>query len=99
MEDIGRCYLQRLSMALFGESMKNIFFCLGETDTGKSTIVKALLKTCADLVGTFNAESLSIKDSSQDEAQQMRPFFLHRYKRMIFSNEMGMNAKLNENMV
>jgi phage/plasmid-associated DNA primase len=87
-------------MALFGESMKNIFFCLGETDTGKSTIVKALLKSCADLVGTFNAESLSIKkDSSQDEAQQMRWAFLHRYKRMIFSNEMGMNAKLNGNMV
>jgi len=99
-EEIGKCYLQRLSMALFGESMKNIFFCLGETDTGKSTIVKALLKSCADLVGTFNAESLSIKkDSSQDEAQQMRWAFLHRYKRMIFSNEMGMNAKLNGNMV
>ena len=98
-EDIGRCYLQRLSMALFGETMKNIYFCLGETDTGKSTIVKALTKSCADLVGTFNAESLSVKDSSQDEAQQMRWAFLLRYKRIIFSNELSMTAKLNGNML
>ena len=98
-DDIGRCYLQRLSMALFGETMKNIYFCLGETDTGKSTIVKALTKSCADLVGTFNAESLSVKDSSQDEAQQMRWAFLLRYKRIIFSNELSMTAKLNGNML
>jgi hypothetical protein len=98
-DDIGRCYLQRLSMALFGETMKNIYFCLGETDTGKSTIVKALTKSCADLVGTFNAESLSVKDTSQDEAQQMRWAFLLRYKRIIFSNELSMTAKLNGNML
>ena len=34
--------------------MKRILFGLGASNTGKSTITKALIKTCSDYVGTFD---------------------------------------------
>ena len=77
---------------------KNIFG-LGDTNAGNSTIVTACQTTFGDYIGTFNAENLSHRDTSQDEAQQMRWSLLLRYKRIIFSNELKNSIELNGNAI
>ena len=79
--------------------MKRILFGLGETNAGKSTIVKACVNTFGDYIGSFNAENLSNRNTSADEAAQMRWALLLRWKRIIFSNEIKMNVELNGNTI
>ena len=98
--DVGRYYLEILSQGLMGEQMKKIVFGLGDSNTGKSTITKALQASVGNgYVGTFNAECFTLKQTSQDEAQVLRWALLHRYKRLLFSNELTNNAPLNGNMI
>ena len=82
-----------------GHSLKKLFMCLGDGNTGKSTLTKALTSAFGEYVGTFIAECFSNKDTSQDEAQAMRWALLLRYKRIIFSNELSTKGKLNGNMI
>jgi phage/plasmid-associated DNA primase len=79
--------------------MKNIMFCLGDTDCGKSTLTTAITLSCGDYVGSFNAENLAYRNTSNDEAQIMRWAMLLRYKRFIFSNEMKSTSELNGNII
>ena len=95
---VGDYVLLSLSRSIAGDRMKKVYFGLGDTNTGKSTLVNACINTFGDYIGTFNAENLSLRDnSSQDEAQQMRWSLLLRYKRIIFSNELKNNVNLNGN--
>ena len=97
--DVGIYFAVMIAKGLAGDMMKNIMFCLGDTDCGKSTLTTAITLSCGDYVGSFNAENLAYRNTSNDEAQIMRWAMLLRYKRLIFSNEMKSTSELNGNMI
>lgn len=98
-EEVGNYFILNLARGLAGDMMKRILFCLGETDCGKSTITTALSLSCGDYFGAFNAENLAFRNTSTDEAAQMRWCLLLRFKRIIISNEMKSTLELNGNMI
>lgn len=98
-EDVGNYLILNIARSLAGNRMKKIFFNLGETNAGKSTIVNATINSFGDYIGTFNGENLCIKNTTSDEAQLMRWAYLLRYKRIIFSNEMKNESVLSGNMM
>lgn len=98
-EEVGNYFINNLARGLAGDMMKRIMFCLGETDCGKSTITTALKLSCGDYFGSFNAENLAFRNTSTDEAAQMRWCLLLRFKRFIISNEMKSTLELNGNMI
>ena len=97
--DVGDYFLLTLAQAIAGKRLKRINFGLGGTNRGKSTITTACTSALGDYVGSFNAENLAYRKSSQDEAQIMRWALLLRHKRVIFSNEMKSTVELNGNMI
>ena len=98
-EDIGNYLILNFARSLAGDRMKKIFFGLGETNAGKSTIVIAAKSVFGDYVENFNGDNLCIKNSTSDEAQLMRWAYLLRYRRVIFSNEMKTESILSGNMI
>ena len=48
------------------------FFLLGDTNTGKSTVVKACANAFDKFVGTLNAKNFALKESNTDEAANLR---------------------------
>lgn len=98
-EEVGNYLITNLARGLAGDMMKRILFGLGDTDCGKSVLANAVNLSCGDYVGSFNAENLAYRKSSNDEAQVMRWALLLRYKRIIFSNEMKSTSTLNGNMI
>lgn len=98
-KETGDYYMELLARGLFGDKMKQIAFCLGKSNTGKSTITKAFQASAGDYTGVFNAECFSHKNTSQEEAQLLRWAFLARFKRNLFSNELNTTTKLNGNMI
>ena len=98
-EEIGNYLMLNLARSLAGNRMKKIFFNLGATNAGKSTVVNACINTFGDYIGNFNGENLCIKNTSGDEAQLLRWAYLLRYKRIIFSNEMKTECTLSCNMM
>ena len=97
-ENVGNYFLLNIARGLAGNIMKKFFFGLGDTNTGKSTIVKACKSTFGDYVGNFNAESLCVKkNSSTDEGALNRWCLLIRFKRIIFSNEIKMSSEVDGN--
>jgi phage/plasmid-associated DNA primase len=92
-EEVGNYLIQVLSRSLMGDKMKKIFFGLGGSNCGKSTITTAFTKACGEYVGVFNASNLCQKESS-DEAQAQRWALLLASKRIIFSNELSPTQKL-----
>lgn len=98
-EEIGNYFIELLARGLFGEVMKKIVFCLGNSNTGKSTLVKAFQESFGNLIGSFNGETLAKSNTSQEEAQILRPFALVKDKRLIFSNELKTSASLDGNAI
>ena len=98
-EEVGNYLIENIARSLAGDRMKKIFFGLGETNAGKSTVVIATNNTFGDYIGSFNGENLCIRNSSGDEAQIMRWSYLLRYKRIIFSNEMKQESVLSGNIM
>ncbi len=99
----GEFLMLNLARGLMGDMMKRFIMGLGAGDSGKSTVSRALTYACGSYVGTFNAENLAHKNTSDDEAKNMRWMMLLRHKRLIFSNEMKVspntNLALNGNMI
>ena len=91
-------FLLQLSHTLAGDLMKRIMFGLGPSDCGKSTLVEACQSSFGEYVGSFNAETLSCRESKTDEAAVMRWCLLLQYKRIIFSNEIKTTADLEANV-
>lgn len=79
--------------------MKKIMFGLGESNSGKSLLVKAICLACGNYANSFNAENLSYRNSSNDEAQLNRWALLLRHSRLLFSNEIKSTIELNGNMI
>lgn len=98
-KDVSDYYIQNMARSIMGHVMKRLFLCLGEGNTGKSTLTKAFIHAFGEYVGTFNAECFNHKETSQDEAQILRWALLLRFKRIIFSNELSTKGKLNGNMM
>jgi phage/plasmid-associated DNA primase len=88
-----------LGRAIAGDVMKRFIFCVGAGNTGKSTLTQALEMACGGFFGTFNAGCLAYKETSNDEAQQLRWLMLLQTKRIIVSNEIKINHKLDANSV
>lgn len=98
-EDVGNYLILNLARGLAGDMMKRMLCGLGESNSGKSILTKAVMLSCGDYVDSFNAENLAYRNSSQDEAQAMRWALLLRWKRIIFSNEIKSTVELNGNMI
>lgn len=94
-KNVGNYLLSILSRIIAGDRMKKIFFGLGTTNAGKSVLAKAFSLAFCGYVGIFNAECLSNRHTSNDEAQQNRWAFLLRYVRLLFSNEIKTSIELN----
>ena len=98
-EDLGNYFIENIARGLSGECMKRILFAIGDTSSGKGVITTACRFSLGDYFGSFNAESLAHRDTSQDEAQIMRWVMLLQSKRVIISNEMKSGMKLNGNFI
>jgi phage/plasmid-associated DNA primase len=98
-QEVGDYFLLTIAQALAGKRLKRIEFGLGGTNRGKSTVTTACMSSFGDYAGSFNAENLAYRNTSQDEAQIMRWALLLRHKRIIFSNEMKSTVELNGNMI
>ena len=98
-KEAGDFFILSLARGLSGECMKRILFAIGDTNCGKGVITTATALSIGDLFGSFNAESLAHRESSQDEAQIMRWVLLLRFKRIIISNEMKSGMTLNGNFI
>lgn len=98
-KEVGDYFILNLARGLSGECMKRILFAIGDTNCGKGVITTATSLSIGDYFGSFNAESLAHRESSQDEAQIMRWVLLLRYKRIIISNEMKSGITLNGNFI
>ena len=98
-KEVGDYIILNLARALAGDKMKRILFGLGDTNCGKSIITTAISVAFGDYFGSFNAENLAQRNSSNDEAQIMRWCLLLKYKRVIISNEIKSNIGLNGNAI
>ena len=98
-EDVGKYLIYMLARGLGGDRLKNILFGLGNTNCGKSVLTTAIMLSCGDYVGGFNAENIVSNNSSNDEAQKMRWCMLLGKKRIIFSNEMKNTTEIAGNML
>jgi hypothetical protein len=87
-EAVGNYYIELIARGLAGDRMKKFIMCVGSGDTGKSTLTQAKQYSCGGYFGTFNAGNLAYKDSSADEASQLRWLMLLKTKRLIDSNEL-----------
>jgi phage/plasmid-associated DNA primase len=97
--EMGNYLALNIARALAGDKMKRIVFGLGETQCGKSVLTTAVKLSCGDYVGSFNAENLAFRNSSSDEAANMRWAMLLRFKRLVFSNEIKNDVSLNGNAI
>ena len=86
-KELGDYLLLNLARDLSGELMKRFLFGLGGTNGGKSILTEAICLALGDYAGVFNAENLAYRQSSADEAAQLRWALLLRFKRIILSNE------------
>jgi len=98
-ENMGNYMILNLARALAGDLVKRICLGLGPTNCGKSVLVKAVTLSCGGYAGTFNAENLSYRQSSADEAALMRWVLGLCSKRFIFSNEIKSTTDLNGNLM
>jgi hypothetical protein len=97
--ECGKYFSTMLGRAIAGDVMKRFIFCVGEGNTGKSTLTQAVEMACGGYFGTFNAGCLAYKETSNDEAQQLRWLMLLQTKRIIISNEIKVNHKLDANAI
>ena len=86
-KNVGEYLKLSIAKALAGDKQKKLLYCIGISNSGKSTITVVCSLSFGDYVGSFNAESLSCKKTGQDEGQLMRWLLLLQKKRLIFSNE------------
>lgn len=97
--NLGNYLILNIARGLAGECMKRIIFAIGDTNSGKGVLTKAISYALGEYCGTFNAESLAYRETSSDEAQQNRWILLLFSKRIIISNEVKSNVKFNGNII
>jgi hypothetical protein len=95
----GDCLAINIARGLAGDKMKRMIMGLGSSNCGKSILSTAIMLSCGEYAGSFNAESLAYRNTNSDEAQVMRWALLLRYKRIIISNELKSTTELNGNTI
>jgi len=98
-EEVSEYLILNLSRGLAGDKMKRILFGLGASNTGKSTITKALTKSCGDYIGSFDGNNFAYRNTGSDTASQNRWLMLLKDKRIVFSNEIKSTVPLNGNLI
>lgn len=98
-KEVGDYFILNIARGLAGDMMKRIMFGLGGTNTGKTVLISALSNSCGDYYGSFNAENLAYRNSSNDEASLMRWALQLKNKRIIVSSEIKSTVDLNGNML
>jgi hypothetical protein len=97
--NLGNYFILMLARGLSGECMKEMIFAIGDTNCGKGVITMAISHAIGSYFGAFNGECIALKDTSADEAQQLRWVMLVAKCRIIISNEMKHNIKLSGNII
>ena len=97
-ENTDHYFMLQIARGLGGDIMKRILFGLGVSNSGKGVSSKAILLSCGQYAGSFNAENMSFNKSSDDEAQKLRWAFAFNDKRIILSNKIINDIALNGNM-
>ena len=97
--NLGNYFILMLARGLAGECMKEMIFAIGDTNCGKGVITMAISHAIGSYFGSFNGECIALKDTSADEAQQLRWVMLVAKCRIIISNEMKHNIKLSGNII
>jgi hypothetical protein len=101
-KEVGDFMKQKIARALSGEIMKeaSCIFGIGSGNAGKSFIGRVLKKCAGSYIGNFNGNNLSHKkNENSDEAQALRWIKLLCDKRIIISQELGQNNKLNGEII
>ena len=101
-DEVGDFMKQKIARALSGEIMKeaSCIFGIGSGNAGKSFIGRILKKCAGSYIGNFNGNNLSHKKiENSDEAQALRWVKLLCDKRIIISQELGQNNKLNGEII
>lgn len=98
-KEVGDYFILNIARGLAGDMMKRMMFGLGGTNTGKTVLISALTNSCGDYYGSFNAENLAYRNSSNDEASNMRWALKLKNKRIIVSSEIKSTVDLNGNMI
>lgn len=97
LDNQGLYLLHQLARGLFGNNPKRLLLGLGQSNSGKSLLTKAIMASCGSYAAPFNAECLAVSKSTADEASQMRWAYLLRHQRLILSNEIKMNSPMSIN--
>jgi hypothetical protein len=98
-KDAGKYFIEQLSRGLSGEVMKRILFAIGPSNSGKGVLTTSLMLALGDYCGSFNAENLAYRETTQDEAAVMRWALLIANKRIILSNEIKQTVELDGNKI
>jgi hypothetical protein len=101
--EVGNYLLSQLSRGFFADTLDEGVFImgLGNTRSGKGIITTAFSNSCGDYCGTWNGENLKVKEGAAggtDEAANQRWMIKCRYMRLIFSNELNSNIRVDGNM-
>lgn len=96
-EEMGNYLIELLARALAGDCLKNISFCLGTTNGGKSRFASILQTSLGGYVGTFQGECFAQNNSTADEASKNRWLLDISKKRIAYSNEIKTDCILNGN--
>lgn len=78
---------------------KKFFVCVGETNAGKGVLCDALFNTFGKYIGSFNGSNLTCQGQAQSTEDSLRnkEWLANRYCRLIYSNEISMEKKLDGN--
>lgn len=89
-----------LACALAGDvSVKKIYFGLGDTNRGKSTLVKMLQSVFGRYVGFFDGNNFAIDKSKSDAAAKNRWALLKSSCRILLASEISMEDSLDGNTI
>jgi len=86
-----------LARALMGEScdLKRVLFCLGQSNSGKSTIATALTKALGGYCKGFDAHSIALnKNKNPDQAQAQRWMLKVKECRILVSSELDVSSQI-----
>lgn len=99
-DNVADYYLLNIARGIAGDSMKRALFCIGDSNTGKSSITASIDNSCGGYCGTFNANNIITKKMvSGDDAQQLRWIMMLLSKRIIISNEIESDAVISGTML
>lgn len=90
-----------LSCALAGDiSVKKFYMGIGNTNRGKSGLIKMLISAFGNVIGEFNAECFAFNSKSgQDEELKLKWAVHNRYSRVLVSSETTMKKEFDGNAI